>query len=71
MDKHALQFYNENWEGLSEEYSSAGEGVAKYFQQSFTPGSKVLDVGCGSGRDVGRFKPGHPSGICIWFPGGV
>lgn len=52
MDIQTSQFYTENAELISSKYRSAGAGISLYFDQAFTPGCLVLDIGCGSGRDL-------------------
>jgi len=52
MDTSTAQYYQENAKKLAYRYCAAGEGIALYFNQSFLPHSKVLDVGCGVGRDL-------------------
>ncbi len=52
MDNQTLQFYNNNSAEIAEKYNSVSDGINKCFQPAFIPKSKVLDIGCGSGRDL-------------------
>lgn len=52
MDQQTAEFYSKNAGDLVTRYDSVSSVVADYFTLSFAPGSKVLDVGCGSGRDL-------------------
>jgi len=52
MDTATSRYYQENAKKLAYRYEEAGEGIALYFAQSFLRGSKVLDIGCGMGRDL-------------------
>ncbi|RUO29242.1 hypothetical protein CWE12_09665 [Aliidiomarina sedimenti] len=54
-DEATLQYYRDNAEEIFERYEAVSQsGIAEHFSSSFSPGSKVLDVGAGSGRDVRR-----------------
>lgn len=62
MDKKTLDYYIANAQELAHRYESAPSSLAPYFQSSFLPGGRVLDIGCGSGRDLAElnklgFKP--------------
>jgi SAM-dependent methyltransferase len=52
MDEKTLTYYSENAAVLFERYLDAKEGIAAYFDKAFEPGCSVLDIGCGSGRDM-------------------
>ncbi len=52
MDTQTQKFYSDNHKTLHAKYNCAGEGVCKYFEQAFLSGCSVLDIGCGSGRDL-------------------
>lgn len=52
MDQPTAQFYREHAADLARRYVAAGSAAARLFPVSFPPGGRVLDVGCGSGRDV-------------------
>ena len=52
MDKLTSQFYIQYTREIAPVHRSATDGIERYFAQAFTPGSTVLDVGCGSGRDL-------------------
>ncbi|MEA3451097.1 MAG: class I SAM-dependent methyltransferase [Bacteroidota bacterium] len=52
MDNQTIQFYNENSAKIAERYNSLSDGISKYFSNAFISESKVLDIGCGSGRDL-------------------
>jgi SAM-dependent methyltransferase len=47
-----VQFYAANAAELAPRYVAAGSAPARHFAIAFNPGSRVLDVGCGSGRDL-------------------
>ncbi|MDD3819378.1 MAG: class I SAM-dependent methyltransferase [Actinomycetota bacterium] len=54
MDKKTLDYYKNNAIEIFQRYENATEGVARFFRMAFPPKSKVLDIGAGSGRDMGK-----------------
>jgi SAM-dependent methyltransferase len=52
MDQQTLAYYTANAQYLAQRYESAPSALAPYFPSSFVPGGRVLDIGCGSGRDL-------------------
>lgn len=54
MDPKTLAYYTENATEIARRYESVVSPVERYFVLAFTPGARVLDVGCGSGRDAAR-----------------
>jgi SAM-dependent methyltransferase len=53
MDELTIKYYDDNAERLFAMYSSGPSGIEKYFRLAFPPGSEILDIGSGSGRDLG------------------
>ena len=53
MDPRTIQYYDEHAEEVFALYTGSESGPAKYFKLAFPPGSEILDVGAGSGRDLG------------------
>lgn len=54
VDPKTLAYYTENATEIARRYESVVSPVERYFAMAFTPGARVLDVGCGSGRDAAR-----------------
>ena len=52
MDQSTINFYKENARQVAERYESVVSDLSKHFSDAFNTGRKVLDVGCGSGRDL-------------------
>lgn len=52
MAERTLKHYSDNAEALAERYEGCTGGVDRYFSIAFKPGTRILDIGCGSGRDV-------------------
>lgn len=53
MDEQTLNYYETHAKEVFERYETVEQsGIAQHFTSSFRPGSKVLDVGAGSGRDL-------------------
>ncbi len=52
MDARTSQFCRDHGSEVARRYVAAGSAAARLFPVAFPAGSRVLDVGCGSGRDV-------------------
>jgi 2-polyprenyl-3-methyl-5-hydroxy-6-metoxy-1,4-benzoquinol methylase len=52
MDAITIKYYDDNADSVFAMYSSLNGGVEKYCRLAFPPGSEILDIGSGSGRDV-------------------
>ncbi len=62
MDASTIQYYDANGAEIAKRYETVSSPVSRYFQQSFLPGSKVLEIGVGSGRDMACL---HASGFDV------
>ncbi len=52
-----IQYYQKNAESLAQRYESAGvEEMQALLKSCFDPGAKLLEIGCGSGRDAAFMK---------------
>lgn len=54
MDPQTISFYEVQAASVAARYEAVGSPVERYFSMAFPPGARVLDVGCGSGRDAAR-----------------
>jgi SAM-dependent methyltransferase len=52
MDAKTLNFYDSQAATVAERYRAVAGGVSMGFEEAFSGFSKVLDVGCGAGRDL-------------------
>ena len=52
MDQNTLKYYSDNAAQVAERYESVVSDLSAHFADSFSKGGKVLDIGCGSGRDL-------------------
>lgn len=52
MDPQTLAYYSVNAADVASRYESIVNGMSVHFESAFPPGGRVLDVGCGSGRDM-------------------
>ena len=52
MDQSTLKYYSDNAAQVAERYESVVSDLSAHFADSFSKGGKILDVGCGSGRDL-------------------
>lgn len=52
MDQQTLKYYSVESAYLARKYDSCAGGIDQYFQKAFEPGMRILDIGCGSGRDL-------------------
>lgn len=51
-DERTIRYYEENAEAVYDRYRSGTRSCERYFRTAFREGSKVLDIGAGSGRDL-------------------
>ena len=58
MDSTTVQYYDANGVEIAKRYEAVRSPMAQYFQQAFMPGSKVLEIGVGSGRDMACLNAG-------------
>ena len=52
MDTATVNYYSENAQTVAERYESIVSSLSESFADSFKPKSRLLDIGCGSGRDL-------------------
>jgi SAM-dependent methyltransferase len=52
MDLRTVQYYDDHADDVFAQYSSGRRGIEKYFALAFPPGTEILDIGAGSGRDL-------------------
>ena len=52
MDQYTIDYYARNAVEISDRYESIVNGLATHFERAFANGHRVLDIGCGSGRDL-------------------
>lgn len=52
MDNATTAYYSKNSRSISAEYNRIDSGIKKYFSAVFVEGMRILDIGCGSGRDL-------------------
>jgi len=52
MDLATVNYYSKNAHLVAERYESIVNGLAESFNTAFPAHSKLLDIGCGSGRDL-------------------
>ncbi len=51
-DERTVSYYSSKAAHLAEQYSEAGDLFCSLFEKYLNPKSTVLDIGCGSGRDL-------------------
>ena len=62
MDFETISYYSLNAHTVAERYESVVSSLSKSFGEAFKPRSKLLDIGCGSGRDLALLTSlGHES----------
>ena len=52
MDTQTLKIYSEKAAEFADKYDSCSGGISAYFAETFPSDAQILDVGCGSGRDL-------------------
>jgi 2-polyprenyl-3-methyl-5-hydroxy-6-metoxy-1,4-benzoquinol methylase len=52
MDQSTLKFYSDNAAQVAERYESVVSNLSAHFVDAFSNGGRILDIGCGSGRDL-------------------
>lgn len=62
MDSSTISYYDSKGQKIAKRYEPVSSPVAQYFQQAFFPGSRIFEIGVGSGRDIAQL---HVSGYDV------
>src|SRR5690242_10389507 len=65
MDRQSVDFYNAHAPEMAQRYATLPSLVAQFFPIAFPPGMRVLDLGCGSGRDLNALLEAGYSAVGI------
>lgn len=57
MDVRTLDYYMAHAREVAQRYEASRSALAARFSSAFAPGGRILDIGCGSGRDLAEL--GH------------
>ena len=52
MDSATLRYYSQNAHAVAQRYEDVASPLASSFARVFPAGGRILDIGCGSGRDL-------------------
>ncbi len=56
MDQRTIDYYSRNAVEIAVRYESIVNGLAAHFERAFANSRRILDIGCGSGRDMAYLK---------------
>jgi SAM-dependent methyltransferase len=56
MDSATLRYYSQNAHAVAQRYEDVQSPLASHFVRIFPPGGRILDIGCGSGRDMAELN---------------
>ena len=56
MDERTVAYYENNAASIARRYEAVASPVEHLFSVAFAQGARVLDIGCGSGRDADRLS---------------
>ncbi len=65
MDRQTIEFYNRTAPETVVRYAQGQSAVTELFSVAFAPGSRVLDLGCGSGRDLNALCQAGYAGLGV------
>jgi SAM-dependent methyltransferase len=56
MDSATLRYYSNHAQAVAQRYEDVPSPLASRFASVFSPGGRILDIGCGSGRDMAELQ---------------
>jgi SAM-dependent methyltransferase len=56
MDSATLRYYSNHAQAVAQRYEDVPSPLASRFASVFSPAGRILDIGCGSGRDMAELQ---------------